>query len=179
MQRKQGLSQLDKKILGALLIALILVVLAASLSYFLSNQPNQITNTPSPTSTPTSNPTPTPTHTSLPVARVTAILNVTQNSYGQLLINGTVTNNSPNEAYDVGLEAFASASIYMVGYQVTVIDMRVPIASGDYAMGTDYTLTTLQSYESVPIDIRILPYYQSQTPNLKDAKVTLVWSNAP
>jgi len=41
VQAKQGLSQLDKKIIGTLLIALIAIVSTLSLSYFLLSQPNR------------------------------------------------------------------------------------------------------------------------------------------
>jgi hypothetical protein len=50
---------LDKKIIGVLLIAILTVVLAASLSYVFS-QPNPNQNNPSPTPTPTPTPTPSP-----------------------------------------------------------------------------------------------------------------------
>jgi len=41
VQAKQGLSQLNKKIIGTLLIALMAIVSIVSLSYFLLSQPNQ------------------------------------------------------------------------------------------------------------------------------------------
>jgi hypothetical protein len=61
VQRKQGLSQLDKKIIGTLLIALSVLVFAVSLSYVLFGQSNQtndtVPNSPSPKPTPTPEPT--------------------------------------------------------------------------------------------------------------------------
>jgi hypothetical protein len=46
VQVKQGLSQLDKKIIGALLIALLAIVLTASLSYVVFGQLNQTPKNP-------------------------------------------------------------------------------------------------------------------------------------
>ena len=43
---------MDRKIVGILLIALLAIVTAASLSYYILNQPNQTQNTPSATPTP-------------------------------------------------------------------------------------------------------------------------------
>ena len=66
METKQGLSQLDKKVLGVLLITLLAIVFAVSLSYFLFSQPNQTPNNLSPTPTPTSTPTTIPEQTPTP-----------------------------------------------------------------------------------------------------------------
>ncbi len=44
---------------------------------------------------------------------------------------------------------------------------------------TNYTLSTLTPYQSVSINIKILPDYQSEEPNLQGTNVTLVWSNMP
>ena len=51
------------KITGILLIALLAIVTAVSLSYYILNQPNQTQNNPSPTPTPTQTPTPSPSET--------------------------------------------------------------------------------------------------------------------
>ena len=51
------------KIAGILLIALLAIVTAVSLSYYILNQPNQTQNNPSPTPTPTQTPTPSPSET--------------------------------------------------------------------------------------------------------------------
>jgi hypothetical protein len=56
---------LGKKIIGVLLIAILTIVLTASLSYVFS-QPNPTENTPSPTPTPPSTPIPIPTLTPTP-----------------------------------------------------------------------------------------------------------------
>lgn len=176
MQGKQGLSETDKKILGALLtalIAIILALIAIALTINLSNnlfgQPNQPSNTPS--STPT------------PVATITADIVATPTPVvpgggDVLIIKGTVTNDSPNTAYDVGLNVTAQASILMLGYP-NVIDMIVPASSGEYAMGNDYELSTLAPNQSVAIDIKIIPYYQSQSPQLENVNVAAIWSNPP
>jgi hypothetical protein len=56
---KRGESQLDKAIIGVLLIAIIAIVSVTSLAYFVAVQPDQTLNTPSPTPTPTPTPKPT------------------------------------------------------------------------------------------------------------------------
>ncbi len=66
VQGKQGLSQLDKKIIGILLIAVIALVLTASLSYYSLSQLNQTQNISSSTPTPTPELTPNPTPTAAP-----------------------------------------------------------------------------------------------------------------
>jgi hypothetical protein len=58
-------SQLDK-IAGILLIALLAIVTAVSLSYYVLSQPNQTSNNTSPTPTPTSAPTSTPSPSEIP-----------------------------------------------------------------------------------------------------------------
>jgi hypothetical protein len=185
VQGKQGLSQLDKKIIGILLITLLAIVLIVSNIYLLFNQPYQNANNPSPTPIPTpTSPTPTPEPTSMPTASVTAVLNATQiaDTYS-LLVNGTVTNNSPNTAYDVGLHVTA-VGIPFTSYE-TLIDMTVPIASAEYVqssiLGTvKHPLSTLTPYQSVPVEITIISLYQSRTPTLlPPINITLVWSNTP
>lgn len=59
MQEKQGIGWLNKKIIGALLIALLAITLAVSLSYAVSSQLPQTKNSPSqtPLTTPESTPT--------------------------------------------------------------------------------------------------------------------------
>ena len=52
---------MSKIIIGIILITIIAVVLTASLSYYVSNQPNQNNPSPTPTLTPTPTPTPIPT----------------------------------------------------------------------------------------------------------------------
>lgn len=141
------------------------------------------TSTLSPTQEPSFSPSSTPT---LPVANlssnitVTSIRNFNDSSYLEgdyLSINGTVTNDSPNTAYDAGLKVSAAAIV--LAYPRTVIDVTVPTESGTYNTNTNYTLSTLTPYQSVTIKIIIYPDYQSQEPSLQGANVTLVWSNMP
>jgi hypothetical protein len=112
VQIKQGLSQLDKKIVGTLLIALIVIVLTASLSYFLLGQPNQTPNNHSPTPTPSPEPTQSPTATPTPKPAGDEPANLTINveelnfrtdSGLVLLIKGNITNTGDQTAYNVKL----------------------------------------------------------------------------
>ena len=91
MKTKQGSSQLDKKIIGTLLIALLAIIIVTSLSYFIFEQTNQTLNisSPKPTPTPEFSPTPTPAPSPTP----------TPNDLNQ-------TNNLDQE-YDVRITAFS------------------------------------------------------------------------
>jgi hypothetical protein len=153
----------------------------------------------SPTSTPTSGLTPTTTPTSNPSpANVTADLQTTtiRPPIGYYLsINGTVTNNSPNTAYNVGLRASAVGSPFV--QTVILINMTVPVVSAEYGQYSDNTaariqasadgsqnivsnefpLSTLAPYQSVHFEIKMYPQYQSESAVLRDITVTLVWSN--
>ena len=150
--------------------------------------------TMNPIATPTLSPTLTPISTPVPVATVTANINATPTlvapttSAGEvLIINGTITNNSPNTAYNVGVRAFAIASYeFPFVSPLAAINITVPIASGTYSMKyitaetvVTYPLTTLTPYQSVPINITIIPNASSQEPVLSDVNATLVWSNMP
>jgi hypothetical protein len=139
-----------------------------------------ITHSPSstfPTSTPVSSQTPT--------ANVTAVLSNAENTNGSysgdyLSINGTVTNNSPNVAYNVGIKVTALEST--PEYTGTAINVTIPITSATYAgeytqPGLIHALTTLTPYQSVPVVIALYPLDPNETPALYDINVTLAWSN--
>ncbi len=179
------------KNMSKVVLVIVLVAIFSGLIYLQTEIENiessQATPSPQPTApkpSPTLTPTSTPASTSVPVATVTANINATPtrvapNSGGDvLIINGTVTNNSPNTAYNVGLRVTAFGSFTLLPAQ-EVIDMTIPISSGTYAMGTDYALSTLTPHQSVPVNITIVPYYSSQEPMLSGVNVTVVWSNMP
>lgn len=179
------------KMMTPIVLVTVAVVLIATVWYTQTYEPKStLINTPSPTinqtltSSPSSIPTPTLTPTPFPQANVTANIIVTpirnfddanylQGDY--ISINGTVTNNSPNTAYNVGLKVSAEAVV--LAYQTTVIDVTVPVQSSIYNTGTNYALSTLNPYQTVSISINIFPDYPSEEPNLQGANVTLVWSN--
>jgi hypothetical protein len=135
----------------------------------------------------TSNLSPTPTPAFATVQSTTIIANIIatptfvspNTSAGQvLIINGTVTNQGPNTEYNVGLNVTAFGSFSLLPSQ-EVIDMTVPINSGTYAMGTDYSLSTLTPNEVIPVTITIIPKLSSQEPMLSNVNVTVSWSNKP
>ena len=163
-----------------------LVALAVSLKIIPEYHPNSltptVTPTPIPTSTPTSTPMPIPTPSPTIISlsgEVSAILN-TFTGVGSLGINGTVTNNSPNPVYNVGLKIYADGyPILMAGKQV-LINTTVPIASATYIMpSNNLPLSTLTPSQSIPVAIYVIAEYQSETPTLYDVTVTLIWSNSP
>jgi|GEM_PF-4522627 hypothetical protein len=167
----------------AVLFSVIAIIIIAGFStawYILTNSNQQ--------SPPTSSLTPAATNTETqvppPATTVTASISATPslqlngslpNSGDTLIINGTVTNNSTNTAYDVGLKVSAEALV--LGQFRTVIDVTIPIESGTYNSGAYYPLSTLAPNETVAINAVIYPYYPSQEPNLQGANVALVWSN--
>jgi hypothetical protein len=156
-----------------------------------------------PTVSPTTQSKPTPTQNLTPNSsplptNVTANLQITaiRPPVGYyLLINGTITNNSPNTAYNVGLHVSAVGT--PLSQTVVLIEMTVPIASAEYMqysentaariqasadgsqniVSNEFPLSTLAPYQSVPVEIKIYPLYQSQSAILRDINVTLVWSN--
>ena len=131
-------------------------------------------------------PTSTPVSSQPPAANVTAVLSDAENTNGSysgdyLSINGTVTNNSPNVAYNVGIKVTALEST--PAFTGTALNVTVPIASAKYNLlfsqgELPFTLTTLTPYQSVPVVIELAPFSASETPCLYDINVTLVWSNA-
>jgi cytoskeletal protein RodZ len=143
------------------------------------------TPAPTPTAPPTTTPTAAPTPTTTSSATVTANLNqkgveaTPGTNDWVILINGTVTNDSPNTAYGVGLHVFSLADGALWPYEETV-NVTVPVASGTYNATSTYGLSTIPPNQSVSINIEIIP-----PPALgewrvtENATVTVVWSNTP
>jgi hypothetical protein len=173
------------KTIVVIAIVFLAVLLTSVVLIINQNMANQ--NSTKPTSGPsaTFSPTSTPASTIVPVARVIGNIKATPTlvspttSAGEvLIINGTVTNNSPNIAYNVGLNVTAFGT-FSVNPSQEVIDITVPISSGTYDTSIAYPLSTLTPYQSVPINITIRPTLASHEPTLNSVTVTLVWSNAP
>jgi hypothetical protein len=168
-------------------IALIIIaVLLTSVVWYMLIVANQNANLSSnPLPTPKLNSTSTPSPSAIPPATVKAniiatptLLSPTTSAGEILVINGTVTNNSPNTAYNVGLNVTAFGTFSIIPSQ-EVMNIVVPISSGTYGSGIIYPLSTLTPYQSVPINITIMPILASHEPTLNGVTVTLVWSNAP
>jgi len=87
-----------KEALTVIGIIVIAIILGSAIWYTHNNGPRS-TPIPTPTITPTTAPTSTPIPTRMPTATVTAKIIVTARG-GLLLVNGTVTNNGPNTAYN-------------------------------------------------------------------------------
>jgi hypothetical protein len=195
MQAKQGLSQLDKKIIGTLLIAVLGIVSAVSLSYFLLNQPSQtdntLSNSPSPTSATTSEP------------QSTLNFSVTTTTYGgtTLVCNGSlrlgedggtfflmnyidITNIGTAAAYRVNLQIDA----YYPDGTLAAFATKTLDASGIYSPFPGYT----------PVPVTIEPGQTVRFPNsgrdgayeiygqipddesiLGNYTITPVWSSTP
>ncbi len=118
-------------------IVIVALVLATGLWYTQTYRASPSSN-PAPTTTmPTATATSTPaitTPTTIPLAStVTTNLKLKRvdttpgTGHWVLLINGTVTNDSPNPAYDAGLHVFSSADPVLYIYEET-IEVTVPVA---------------------------------------------------
>jgi hypothetical protein len=179
------------KALPIVVIVIAILVLATALWYTQMNRasptsnPAPTTTMPTATTTPITTPTPSITipTTMPPASTVTAKLNqkmVDIKPYtgdDVLLINGTVTNDSPNTAYSVGLHVFAPADPALYPFEEDV-DVTVPVASGIYNATSTYALSTIPPNQSVIINIEIIPPASlSEMTVIEEATVTLIWSN--
>jgi hypothetical protein len=131
-------------------------------------------------------------HPKVPAAIVTANINgsprigylngTAQTQY--IIVNGTVTNDSPNIAYNVGLNVTAWGVQRVPDFSVNqnvpynVINVTVPISSGTYVNGESYPLSTLAAHQSVQIDITIVCSYDPSL-TMGSPFTTVFWSNVP
>lgn len=195
MHGKQGSRQLDKIIIGILLIAIIAIVCTVSLSYFLLSQSNQTDNTIQ------NSPSQIPTATSEPQSTVAS--SVTTTTYGgtTLVCNGSlrlgdnggtvflinyvdITNIGTATAYGVNLRI---AAYYPDGTKAASA-MKTLDASGIYSPFPEYT----------PLPVNIEPGQTVSFPNsgrggayeirgeipndesiLGNYTITPVWRNSP
>lgn len=122
---------MDKSIIGVLLIAILAMVSATSLAYYLAVQSNQTQNNPSLTPTPSPEPTP----TKLPIATPTPkpkgkgiaklIVSIEELSFAsdggmRLLIKGNIANLGAQTAYNVRLRVQTWFSNESEGIDTTV-----------------------------------------------------------
>jgi hypothetical protein len=135
------------------------------------------TPTPSTTSNPTSNPTTTSTipsgYTEVPSTTVSTNLEVIPQG-GYLVLNGNVTNKSPNTLYNVGLHVYSWGYPFIQGGPETLIDDVVPIASGTYPNYQELKLSTLEPYQTISVIITIYSNYDERTPTLYGNTVTVI-----
>jgi hypothetical protein len=182
------MNSLTKVTLVIVIIGLLLGILFLQLEIqsIQSNiQPKEMKPTPTPTITPSPSPTP-----FVPPASVISDLNysigLSSNQRTDIvLVNGTVTNNSTNTAYNVGLlvTAYSTSSYYPYVYNLGAI---VPLVSGSYYDDRGVTrlenstkvgnLTTLSPYQTVTVSIMVYP---TDGKSLHDSQVRPVWSNMP
>ncbi|MCW4030502.1 MAG: hypothetical protein NWE92_12755 [Candidatus Bathyarchaeota archaeon] len=179
-------------------------------SHFVSvtSQPQNTYPTAMPQQTPSTNPhpsiIPTPTQitptsaipTATPSYQVTTSGSLTANvAYtpvnvgpmgdGQYLkISGSITNNGPNTAYNVGLDVLAIghsgrlAFLYLGSYDV--INATVPAASGIYDCSKPLTdsFPSLAPYQKITFDITVYPDFGVAEPFIDQVTITPV-SNVP
>jgi|WetSurMetagenome_2_1015567.scaffolds.fasta_scaffold95139_2 hypothetical protein len=179
---------LTKIFLAIAIIALLLglIYIQLEIQNIQSNiQPKEM----NPTSTPNITPSPSPTPY-VPPASVISDLNYSISLSSDqrtdiVLVNGTVTNNSTNTAYNVGLlvTAYSTSSYYPYVYNLGAI---VPLVSGNYYDDRGITrsanstavgnLTGLSPYQTVKVSITVYP---TDSKSLHDPQVRPVWSNMP
>lgn len=190
------------KRLTAAAIIIIVVILVSAVWYTQTYEPKPTPITQNPTPNPTlsqivnasSSPTPKPRPTS-----VTGDLNVTYSSADSdivvingvpslpILINGTITNNGANTAYNVGLAASADTSMTQAGLWLThALNTTIPIVSGTYdANGrmlsdngstVNVSFSNLAPNQSVTVSIAV---YAHAIRGLINVRVNPVWSDTP
>ena len=188
---QQARGKASMKAMTITVIVIVALVLATGLLYTQAHIAHP-TLGPTPTSalTPTAPTTTTPKATAAPtplpttsVATVTANLNLKWvdttpgSGHWVILINGTVTNVSPNTAYDAGLHVFAEADPALYPFEET-IDVTVPLASGTYDAKSTYALSTIPPNQSFSVNIEIIPPAAlSELTVIRNANMTIVWSN--
>jgi hypothetical protein len=151
----------------------------------------KINPTPSqstPTSTISSTPSPTPNESPASVTADISYIPVSVAPNGEggqyLVINGTVTNNSPNIANDVGLHVFAIGRngrlLNSPSTTYNVIDFTIPLKSGIYDAANPPTesFPSLAPYQTTNINITIYPLVPSFEPIIENVTTTVVWSNS-
>jgi hypothetical protein len=110
------------KIAGILLISLLAVVLAVSISYYAINQPNQNSNTPSPTPTPSSSPMLTPSPSETPTEPATIL----KPSVPEFTVNFIEHSDDVSPIY--GIDQFTGDNITIqegAHYQWTTLDFTI------------------------------------------------------
>jgi hypothetical protein len=181
-------------------IIIFVVVFLPTAAWFTLTEVHNLSSQPQQNPFPVPAVSPNPTGIPLPSANVVAALNETHVRTGgdYLLINGTVTNDSPNTAWSVGLKVYATAYFNLVSLGIA-INMTVPVASATYmqdsastayreqtndngtanVVSSDFLLTPLTPYEKVHIVIEIVPFAQYEDLNFTSCNVTLIWANPP
>jgi hypothetical protein len=101
-----------------------------------------------------------------------------------IFLNGTVTNDSPSTAYNVGLNV-TQCAVKTVPYgtvnnnsPVKMVNVIVPINSGTYSYDGSFNLPNLPAHESIQVNIVIVSPYDSSF-CYGSPYFTAVWSNSP
>jgi len=160
---------LDKSIIGVLLIAILAIVSATSLAYYVAVQSDQTQNNPSPTPrsspepTPTQSPiaTPTPKPTGKGIAKL--IVSIEELSFAsdggmRLLIKGNITNLGAQTAYNVRLRVQTWFSNGSEGIDTTVtlnnqLIWIMPFEAVNIASGDTYRLTSRWFPENLVLSV--------------------------
>lgn len=147
---------MDKAIIGVLLIAIIAIVSATSLAYYIAIQSDQTQDNPSPTPTPSPEPTQSPVATPTPEPTgkgpANLIVNADELSFRtdgglRLLIEGNITNLGAQTAYNVRLRIQTWFSNGSKGMDTTVtlnnqLIWILPFEAVNITGGVTYGLTS-------------------------------------
>jgi hypothetical protein len=184
----------------------ILAIALVSSTIYLQSEINGLKSTSTPNATPLStvtiSPTPSPMNTSsspIPPIGVTSNLNVTYSSADSdvilingapslaILVNGTITNNGANTAYNVGLAVSADTSMVNAEPLLTqAVNATIPLVSGTYnangqMLSNDGSVVSvpfsnLSPNQSVTVSIAV---YAHVIHGLTDVRVNPIWSDTP
>ena len=174
---------MHKKTVGILLIAVLTIVLTASASYYIFNQPNQTQNNPSPTPTPTSTSTPDPSATptsephATPEPSATPYVpepTPTPPSSDAILVDYWETARTINGDT---MTVWIKYTLQLRGYSIVNVNIAEICLNGTYYPTNEssyyYTLTTDENFTStdlsyeLPTNSTYVPIYYSEFLNFE------------
>jgi hypothetical protein len=179
------------KIAGILLIALLAIVAAVSISYYALNQPNQNSNEPSPTPTPTPTLVPNQTPTPTPQIKTPADLVVDctlkidwEDGVPGLKVLGSITNVGEETAYNVTIHV---RTWFSNGTEAITIDHKLNLYHGlvpsypvDIEGGETYSAGTLVGHTNFDIPYEIWkdwPQWYVDNDCISTYQVTASWDD--
>jgi hypothetical protein len=168
------------KIAGILLITLLAIVTAVSLSYYVFNQPNQNQNTPSPTPTPT----PSPTFTPSPTEQPNETASITKPSILEFTVALLDTSYDVPTTYST--DPYTGDTVTHEGYHVARRTIEVKIKNQPFTPFTDsdgreikfyYNIRYKGHYEEWGSEFEVI-YNIGQMPTQSNSEYTVISYNS-
>lgn len=144
---------MDKAIIGVLLIAILAIVSATSLAYYIAIQSSQTQNNHSPTPTPSSEPTQSPVATPTPpneasvdlMVNCTLDLRWTDSGTPRLFVLGSITNVGTKTAYSVAIHV---KTWFSNGTQAIIVDHQLSVYDGHILPNYPVDIKPNETYSS-------------------------------